>query len=394
MNYWEALKGNASLVLATVASFCTIGGCLILMMMIRYEMKNVESSILEVNRDLIKQSAESWKMLRELNIDSVTFRKKREAIRKTNGLSTASAVGYTSHRIVAQGTDYAASIDTRGTYVKASSGDVKPPESSHVVSYCLIRWSKIYKGQNHDSPMTAPKFLKLADIHPPSFAPVGYGGSIEYEIQTEAVEKVPECKCSLTSNCPTGPPGPKGTPGSNGSDGEDGLAGSDGKDFDDIIEHTPLVSSCVTCPEGERGPPGKIGRRGAAGLAGIPGRSGNPGSPGSPGAEGRPGPDGEVGPAGVPGMDGIKGQGKTGAKGPQGPQGEVGLPGDPGDDGKDGFVGAPGKRGPSGEPGQPGTDGEAGATGTDGEPGQDGEYCRCPRHMFQYPSPVNRIMRH
>ncbi|EPB79263.1 hypothetical protein ANCCEY_01686 [Ancylostoma ceylanicum] len=85
-----------------------------------------------------------------------------------------------------------------------------------------------------------------------AYGSTGYSQAVGYEIQAEAVEKVPECRAR--------------------------------------------------------------GLRGATGQAGIPGRNGNPGSPGTIGAEGPPGVDGELGPAGAPGMDGIKGQGKTGAK--------------------------------------------------------------------------------
>ncbi|KIH61047.1 hypothetical protein ANCDUO_08690 [Ancylostoma duodenale] len=121
----------------------------------------------------------------------------------------------------------------------------------------------------------------------------GYSGAVEYEIQAEAVEKVPECKCSLTTSCPAGPPGPKGSPGAHGSDGEDGSAGIDGKE---PAVYEELLASLAFQAEMEiQGHP--VGQ-----------------TSGTMGAEGPPGVDGELGPVGAPGMDGIKGQGKTGAK--------------------------------------------------------------------------------
>ncbi|KAK6754425.1 hypothetical protein RB195_013435 [Necator americanus] len=377
-----------------MTSFCTIGGCLLLMFLVRDELKNVESCISQVNRDIDEQSTKSWKILRELNVDSSIIRERREALRKLHRLSTASAIGISRKRVVVSPIEREASINTRDGYVEESKGGLDQQPGTDSVGPINGYASATY---SYSPPSSFPNANPTSSQSNP-YSSTGYGGSTEYGAQVEAIKKAPECKCSLTNNCPPGPEGPKGTPGMNGIDGDAGFEGVNGKDFDDIVEYTPLLNSCVTCPEGERGPPGKLGKRGArglrgpGGLAGIPGRSGIPGIPGTIGADGAPGPDGEVGPPGSPGMDGIRGQGKTGAKGPQGPQGIMGPPGDDGEDGGDGTFGPIGERGAPGEKGETGKNGEIGAVGVEGEPGIDGEYCRCPRHISQYASPVNRIL--
>ncbi|RCN33391.1 hypothetical protein ANCCAN_20785 [Ancylostoma caninum] len=61
MKCWERLKTHISLIMVTVASFCTVTVCLLLLVFVRNELKHVEDFILQVNRDVDENSAKSWK---------------------------------------------------------------------------------------------------------------------------------------------------------------------------------------------------------------------------------------------------------------------------------------------------------------------------------------------
>lgn len=376
MKYYTVIKDHLIVFLICLVSLSTIVGWLLLASFVRHELIALETSARQANTDLEKQLSGSMEVLRNLNLDKAELRQRREVHLRQGKLSRASAVGYFSRRLAPS---TAATVDIRRT--KHSDAVFVPASSQFPSGSTLERDSYSPGSDNGPEPPTSYSVL------PP-----------EYPVPVDEDESVAECKCSLTSSCPAGPAGSIGLPGVPGEGGEPGFPGADGKDFDDIMEPTPLLNFCVSCPQGERGPPGKAGRRGrrglrgSSGVPGIPGRNGNPGSPGEMGTEGVPGQDGDIGPMGTSGMDGITGQGRRGSKGVLGAEGSPGLPGDDGDHGIDGDMGPEGELGGQGGAGLPGADGEQGTVGLDGEPGHDAAYCPCPRQLYHYSNPVNRIL--
>ncbi|KAK6754427.1 hypothetical protein RB195_013435 [Necator americanus] len=225
MKFWITVRNHASLVMVTMTSFCTIGGCLLLMFLVRDELKNVESCISQVNRDIDEQSTKSWKILRELNVDSSIIRERREALRKLHRLSTASAIGISRKRVVVSPIEREASINTRDGYVEESKGGLDQQPGTDSVGPINGYASATY---SYSPPSSFPNANPTSSQSNP-YSSTGYGGSTEYGAQVEAIKKAPECKCSLTNNCPPGPEGPKGTPGMNGIDGDAGFEGVNGK---------------------------------------------------------------------------------------------------------------------------------------------------------------------